>query len=148
MRKLDKINDYADIYQPVPESDIETAESRLGFTFPRAYRQFVLQPDIEIIKKLPSPLWFVRHRSLGILDVNTSLRRRAFRPYPEHLIAFATNECGDYFCFDRETGRIIYIDPDTSIEDNLERNELVFDSFESWVERSLARRRGRLGGEG
>lgn len=72
---------------------------------------------------------------MGILDANTLLRGSDLQPYPDHLIAFATNECGDYYyCFDRNTGRIVYIDPDYSIEENLGSNELVFDSFEQWLE--------------
>ena len=58
-----------------------------------------------------SLLWFVRHRSVGILNVNRLLRGTDHDPYPDRLIAFATNECGDYFCFDRDTGRIVSIDP-------------------------------------
>ena len=141
MRKLEEINDYTDIYEPVSEDDIETVEAILGFSFPEDYKRFIRNPDIEVIKKLPSLLWFVRHSSMGIIETNKRLRRRDFRPYPERLIAFATNECGDYFCFDRDTGRIVYIDPDYPVEENLKSVELVYDSFERWMIQSLERRR-------
>ena len=62
-------------------------------------------------RRFASLLWFVRHRSVGILNVNRLLRGTDHDPYPDRLIAFATNECGDYFCFDRDTGRIVSIDP-------------------------------------
>jgi hypothetical protein len=140
MRRLDEINDFSDLYQVVPEEDIEAVESRLEFAFPAEYRSFLKEPDIEAIKKLPSLLWFVRHPGVGILDTNIHLRKRALWPFPEHLIAFATNECGDYYCFDRERGRIVYIAPNYSVEENLERDELVYDSFDQWLEDRLQRK--------
>ena len=47
MRTLDEINDFQDIYQPVPDEDIESAEAILDFSFPEDYRRFVAEPDIE-----------------------------------------------------------------------------------------------------
>src|SRR5438045_1989993 len=70
MRRLHQINDYPDIYQPVSDEDIQEVESRLGLAFLEGYKRFVRDPDIEVIKRLPSLLWFVRHESVGILDVN------------------------------------------------------------------------------
>jgi hypothetical protein len=140
MRRLDEINDFSDIYQVVPEEDIEAVESRFGFAFPEGYRRFLKEPDIEAIKKLPSLLWFVRHPGVGILDTNIRLRKRVLWPFPEHLVAFATNECGDYYCFDRDRGRVVYIAPNYSIEENLERDELVYDSFDQWLEDRVQRK--------
>jgi hypothetical protein len=140
MRKLEEINDFTDIYEPVSEEDIETVEAIIGFSFPEDYKRFVRNPDIEAIKKLPSLLWFVRHNSVGILETNKRLRKRDFKPFPERLIAFATNECGDYFCFDRDTNRIVYIDPDRTVNENLARDELVYDSFEQWMKQRLERK--------
>jgi hypothetical protein len=94
-----------------------------------------------VIKKLPSLPWFVHHESVGIIEKNNRLRRRDFRRFRESLIAFATNECGDYFCFDRDSGRIVYIDPDYTVEENLKSGELVYDSFEGWMEERLERKR-------
>jgi SMI1 / KNR4 family (SUKH-1) len=140
MRKLEEINDYTDIYEPVSEDDIETVEAILGFSFPEDYKRFTRQPEIEAIKKLPSLLWFVRHSSMGIIETNKQLRKRDFKPFPERLIAFATNECGDYFCLDRDAGRIVYIAPDVTVEENLARDELVYDSFEQWMDQHLKRK--------
>lgn len=133
MRRLDEISDDSDIYQSVSEEDLQSVEAKFGFVFPEVYRRFVESPDIETIQRLPALLWFVRYSSVGIFEVNAELRGRDFQPYPDHLIAFATNECGDYFCFDRDTGRVVYIDPECSIEENLMSGELVCDSFGQWV---------------
>jgi hypothetical protein len=141
MRRLNYINGFEDIYQPVPQEDIEAVESQLGFAFPEAYKRFVQHPDIETIKRLPSLLWYVLHQGVGILDVNRFLRGREHDPYPDQLIAFATNECGDYFCFDRDTGRVFYIDPDCSVRESLESGGLSYESFERWLGKHLERDR-------
>lgn len=140
MRLLNEINDYSDIYQSVSDDDIREVESLLAFAFPGGYKGFVRDPDIEVVKRLPSLLWFVRHPSVGILDVNLLLRDTDHDPYPDRLVAFATNECGDYFCFDRDTGRIVYVDPDRPVEDSLESEELVYESFERWLDDRLRSR--------
>lgn len=148
MRTLDEINDFSDIYQPVPDEDIESAEAILGFSFPEDYRRFVAAPDIELIKRLPSLLWFVRHRGVGLIDVNRRLRTPSPRAYTARLVAFATNECGDYYCFDRQMGRIVYIDPDRTVEESLRSGGLIYESFEQWMEQRLQRRRrGGAGGD-
>ncbi|HKI18970.1 MAG TPA: SMI1/KNR4 family protein [Isosphaeraceae bacterium] len=139
MRRLDEINDYPDIYQPVPDEDIEAVEEWLEFSFPESYRRFLRQPDIEAVKRLPSLLWFVRHDGVGILDANEFLRGKDYDPFPDRLIAFATNECGDFFCFDRDTGKIVYIDPEHTVEENLKSGELVYESFEKWMKQRLER---------
>jgi hypothetical protein len=138
LRRLDDINGFEDIYQPADIEDIEAVESRFAFVFPEKYKRFVQAPDIEVIKRLPSLLWFVRHQSVGILEVNRFLRGREHDPFPDQLIAFATNECGDYFCFDRETGRVVYIAPDASVVENLEADGcLSYDSFDQCLSKYL-----------
>jgi hypothetical protein len=140
MRTLEAINDYTDIYEPVSENDLEAVELILGFSFPEDYKRFISKPDIEVIKKLPSLLWFVHHDTVGIIETNNWLRKRDSNRFPERLIAFATNECGDFFCFDSETRRIVYIAPYYTVEENLNSNELVYDSFERWMEQRLERK--------
>ncbi len=140
MRRLEEINDYSDIYEPVSENEIGSVEEVLQFSFPEDYKQFIRNPDIEAIKRLPSLLWFVHHDSMGILETNDWLRTRSFEPFPERLITFATNECGDYFCFDQDTKRIVYVDPDQTVEENLKSLELVYDSFREWMESHLKRK--------
>jgi len=134
MRVLEEINDYSDIYQPVSEEDIAYVESQLAFTFPDELRRIFREPNIACIKELPALLWIVKHNSLGILEVNDSLHSRDCDPYPKHLVAFATNECGDWFCFDTGTGEIVYIGPGMTVEENLQDRSMVFRSFTYWLE--------------
>ena len=139
MRDLDRIDDFSDIYQPVPEADIEYVESQLGLQFPDTLKAIFRDPDLRLIKKLPTLLWIVRHPSLGLHEVNDYLRSREHDPFPDYLVAFATNECGDWFCFeivndfDFARGGVVYIDPSLTVEENLRQRELTFPSFDAWV---------------
>ena len=58
-------------------------------------------------------------------------------PWPDFLVAFASNGCGDYFAYDTRQWpvTIIYIDPDRTVRENLsdtDEDKLRYDSFESW----------------
>jgi hypothetical protein len=58
-----------------------------------------------------------------------------FDPWPDFLVAFASNGCGDYFAYDlrQYPVRVIYIDPDRPVAENLTQDDqLAFDSFEEW----------------
>jgi len=134
MRSIEKINNSEDIYQPVGDEDIQLVEYQLDFLFPREYQSLLRTPDIELLDHISTLFWFVHHPSVGVLEVNAELRHREHDPFPKHLIAFATNECGDFFCFDKKSGLIIYIDPDRSIEENLTDDEFVFASFKDWLD--------------
>jgi hypothetical protein len=64
-------------------------------------------------------------------------------PWPEHLVAFASNGCGDYFAYDLRSDppAIIYIDLDLTVRENLESpDKLIHASFEEWREAKLADR--------
>ena len=77
-------------------------------------------------------------RGLDIVQVNDFLHSTDHpEPWPPYLVAFASNGCGDYFAYDTrvEPARIVYIDPDRSIRENLGVDDaFVFDSFASWHE--------------
>ena len=54
MRTLNYINDYSDIYQPVPEEDVNYVERELDFIIPEELKNIYWNPDLELIKKLPT----------------------------------------------------------------------------------------------
>ena len=61
-------------------------------------------------------------------------------PWPDFLIAFASNGCGDYFAYDTRQipANIIYIDPDNTIEENFRTSDNIrYDSFEDWYESEI-----------
>src|SRR5262245_10078899 len=49
----------------------------------------------------------------SIFKVNDSRRQLDWKEWPQYLIAFATQGCGDYFCYDirAQPYLIYYIDP-------------------------------------
>jgi hypothetical protein len=85
-----------------------------------------------------------QHELLRINHVNDSLHRPdRGDPWPDFLLAFASNGCGDYYAYDlRTTPSIIrYMDPDQTVEENLRlsRDRLRLDSFADWCSSVLAR---------
>ena len=77
----------------------------------------------------------VHHDSLGILEINNWLYTREYDPFPKTLIAFATNECGDYWVINKTDQSVIYTDPDQSVEENLLSKALYFIDFSMWLQK-------------
>ena len=78
------------------------------------------------------------NKALNFAAVNKWLHsREVASPWPEFLVAFASNGCGDYFAYDmsQSPAPIIYIDPDRTPEENLGDPEaLRYVSFDDWYE--------------
>jgi hypothetical protein len=79
--------------------------------------------------------------SLDLEAVNRRLHSdEVWAPWPEFLVAFASNGCGDYFAFDtrRSPPSVLYVDPDRTPEESLDSPEaLRYDSFEAWYASQL-----------
>jgi hypothetical protein len=81
---------------------------------------------------------------LRLEDVNIGLHdARSRNPWPEHLVAFASNG-GGYFAYDLSSSppRVLHIDAQRTVGENLELSEkyrLTF-SFDEWREVNLATR--------
>jgi hypothetical protein len=133
LKVLKEINSDADVYQAVTEVEIKYVEAQLAFNLPLAYREILINPDVELAAKL-GLLWVFANDNLGILEVNARLHGWQSNPYPEDLIAFATFDCGDYFCFRKSSGEIVYIDPSFPIEENLQGSSFVLQSFDAWLD--------------
>ena len=58
-----------------------------------------------------------KYKLLRFVETNESLRARPHDPWPDFLVAFASNGCGDFFAYDvRERPHaIIYVDPDLTV---------------------------------
>ena len=121
--------------------ELSEAEHRLKFTLPLRHRQAILD--------LADP----RHRACDFLTLsdnkpgnihwtNEFLRSSKFGdPWPDFLIAFASNGCGDYCAYDTRDNppSIIYIDPDSTVQENLQASDkLCYESFENWYESEVA----------
>ena len=83
------------------------------------------------------------NKSLDLVAVNQWLHSpQVWAPWPDFLVAFASNGCGDYFAYDMRQSppSIIYIDPDATPEENLADPEaLRYSSFGEWYESQLER---------
>jgi hypothetical protein len=83
------------------------------------------------------------HDLLRLDRVNDFLRTKRTDRWPDFLVAFASNGCGDYYAYDlRTTPPIIrYIDPDNTVHENLRlsKDQLRFTSFEDWYSYVLAK---------
>jgi cell wall assembly regulator SMI1 len=121
----------------VSESRIRQAEARLGARLPRDYRDAVLQfglprPTIALLD------WIVDHEA-AVHDVGDFLApdeivetTEGWRQLglPDDLIAFATDSCGNLFCFvDRsDASPVIFFDHDFGT------TKAVASSFTDWIE--------------
>ncbi len=80
--------------------------------------------------------------SLDIEAVNAWVHSSRFwAPWPEFLVAFASQGCGDYFAYDlrQSPPSVIYLGTDHTPEELLRNPEaLRYDSFDSWYESQVA----------
>jgi DNA-directed RNA polymerase subunit RPC12/RpoP len=117
-------------------------ESRLKFTFPARHRQAILDSS-DPIHKACNFLALSDGQHGDILPENEWIHGPEFGdPWPDFLIAFASNGCGDYFAYDTRQipATIIYIDPDETVKENLQSSEkLCYETFEKWYESTMER---------
>ncbi|MEP6671001.1 MAG: SMI1/KNR4 family protein [Chthoniobacter sp.] len=116
--------------------DISQIEVRFRIQLPERHRQALGDPSDPIhqwcdflVLSTPYPLldFALRNEELRTEDPSN--------PWPDFLIAFASNGCGDYWAYDtrRQPPTILYIDPDKSVVENLAAKEPYgFDTFDSW----------------
>ena len=135
MRTLNYISGDADIYQPIEEEDIKYVEKELDCLLPDELKDIYRTPNLNLIKRLPTLLWILHHDTMGILEVNRYLYTRDYDPFPSTIIAFATNECGDFWVINKMDQSIVYIDPDESVAENLLDKELCYRDFSEWLKR-------------
>jgi hypothetical protein len=124
---------------PVTFQDVE---ARLGVSLPQSLREVMTDPS-DPIHKRKVLLALEGNCCQSIIKVNEQLRELAWKKWPAYLIAFATNECGDYFAFDSRTEpyRVYYIDPNDTVPESVASNEksgFVFESFDMWYEYEMS----------
>lgn len=125
-----------------PSMQPADVERRLGLNLPAAHLRTLADPKDALHARLEL-LYLAHERHNQRLGwVNALLRARPFDPWPTHLVAFASNGCGDYYAYDLRTDppRIVYIDPDRTIEENDQSEDrLEYESFDAFA--SARRRR-------
>lgn len=89
-------NEYVKIQPPCPESEIDRAEKAVGYPLPKELRA--------LLRELNGDKWLLLSAEEIIEQVNLNKEMLSF--YEEEgiegvdrLIFFATNGCGDYYCY-------------------------------------------------
>jgi hypothetical protein len=115
-------------------------ESRLKFKFPDRHRQALLDSN-DPIHDACDFLVLSEGRHGDILSENEWIHGSDFGdPWPDFLVAFASNGCGDYFAYDvrQNPATITYIDPDKTVEENLQLSDkLCYATFEEWYDSTI-----------
>lgn len=118
--------------------DLLELEKKLKIEFPKRHKEALMDLAEPIHKECDFLIPSSPNESLELLGTNEWIHSsKFFNPWPDFLVAFASNGCGDYFAYDlrHKPYTVIYIDPDRTVEENLGDSEsLRYDSFEKWYE--------------
>lgn len=124
--------------------DVTDIEARFGLKLPGRHRAALLDPSDPIHDACDFLLLESQHELLDIGLVNGFLHRDgSWNQWPNFLVAFASNGCGDYYAYDLRTPApaIVYIDPDRTVIENLEAlDQLTYPSFDIWYRATVAHR--------
>ncbi len=98
LSELIKKSNWAKLQEPCSENDIAEAEKVVGYTFPDELKA--------LLRETNGDHWFLlsAQQIIGIVENNRSILSECFEPdeYLEKVdrhIFFATNGCGDYYCY-------------------------------------------------
>jgi predicted RNA-binding Zn-ribbon protein involved in translation (DUF1610 family) len=124
----------------ITRMELFEVENRLKFKFPERHRQAILDSN-DPIHEACDFLALSGGPHGDILPTNEWIHSSEFGdPWPDFLIAFASDGCGDYFAYDarRIPATIIYIDPDRPVKENLQSSDqLCYTTFEEWYESTM-----------
>jgi hypothetical protein len=110
-------------------------------TFPEQHQRVMQDAADPIHRACDFLVQSSTNKSLDLAAVNEWLHSpEVWAPWPDFLIAFASNGCGDYFAYDTRQSppSIIYIDPDDTPDENLtDAKALRYSSFGEWYESQI-----------
>ncbi len=118
--------------------NITEIETLLSVRLPDPHRASLLDGSDPIHKACAILVPHSPYELLRLYDTNVHLHHKDHPDrWPDFLVAFASNGCGDYFAYDtrRAPYLIVYIDPDNTVEENLEMDDdYTFESFAAWYD--------------
>jgi hypothetical protein len=120
--------------------NLEEVQKRLGIVLPDRHKAAMTDPTDPIHGKRDFLVPESPYEALRWVETNEFLHDQSgWDPWPHFLVAFASAGCGDYFAYDlrSEPNLIIYMDPDKTVEENLDLgadDKLKYDSFDEWYE--------------
>lgn len=103
--ELSQGNEFVKIQPPCPESEIDSAEKVVGYPFPKELRN--------LLRELNGDKWLLM--SAKEIIENAKLNREIQKEYSyeefskelDKFIFFATNGCGDYYCYHADSDGVI-----------------------------------------
>jgi hypothetical protein len=120
-------------------------EKHLRMAFPARHKKAMADTADPVHEACDFLVPTSKYEGLLLLKVNEFLHAPStLNRWPDFLVAFASNGCGDYFAYDTRTepAKIIYMDPDKTVDENLAKTDgFEFDSFEAWYQMKVGRRR-------
>jgi len=116
--------------------DVLQVEAQYGLRLPRSHVLCLEDLADSIHEACDFLLLESEVELLSFVHVNEFLHRPdKWNRWPAHLVAFASNGCGDYFAYDLRSHplTIIYLDPSATPEEALSSSDpLTFQSFDHW----------------
>jgi SMI1 / KNR4 family (SUKH-1) len=115
---------------------VDEIEARLRIRLPIRHRAALLDP-LDPVHGRRLLLTAEGNEVSNIFEINRDILALDWKEWPEHLIAFATNGCGDYFAYDTrsEPYRVYYVGPTDSAPEAIaicEKEGFLFDCFDDW----------------
>lgn len=103
--ELSQGNEYVKIQPPCPKSEIDAAEKAVGYPFPKELRN--------LLQELNGDQWLLL--SAKEIIENAERNREMQKEYSgeefakelDQFIFFATNGCGDYYCYHADSNGVI-----------------------------------------
>lgn len=98
IKKLTASNQWANVQEPCPEEEIQRAEKYVGFSFPEELKA--------LLRETNGDHWFLLSAERIISHVKENreifpeyLAPDEFEEKVNRFVFFATNGCGDYYCY-------------------------------------------------
>ena len=98
LEQLTKNYKYAKLQKPCPETDIARAEEYVGFTFPADLKALVMETNGDHYFLL-SAEEIINNTKCNREILPEFLTQDEFEKKVNRFIFFATNGCGDYYCY-------------------------------------------------
>ncbi|HVG16050.1 MAG TPA: SMI1/KNR4 family protein [Chitinophagaceae bacterium] len=131
LEKLKSLNQSVPNPATLPaEADVKAAEEKLGIKFPPSYVKYQLEYSDVSFGHLEM---YSLMEDGGYLDLIQAVNEaRQYHQLPEHLLPFAAEQDGDYFCFDLQSEapeyEVVYWSHNGTTDEG-------WQNFLDWVER-------------
>ena len=103
--KLTQDNEYVKVQPPCPENEIDNAEKAVGYRFPKELKTLLRELNGDKYLLL-SAKEIVEQAKLN-KEIQEEYSNEEFAKELDKFIFFATNGCGDYYCYVADSDGVI-----------------------------------------